>query len=137
MIWPNGLAGAVPACYNSDDHGDAGETQRAAGPLLVLRSHSPHLLGMRKRRRKKPVPLPLMMMELALASWETVGHRSLLIARGRCSPAEYSRMVLEKMSAATRSAASLSRSRRGPDWTAVLAPWHLRATANARRLRRK
>ena len=45
---------------------------------------------MTKRRRKKSVPLPLMMMELALASWETVGHRSLLIARGKCLPSEYS-----------------------------------------------
>ena len=101
----------------------------------VLRSHPTHLLGMRKRRRKKRVPLPL--MELALASWETVGRRGAMIARGKRSPAEYSRMVIEKMSATTRSAASLSRSRRAPDWTAVLAPWHLRATANARRLRRK
>jgi hypothetical protein len=94
--------------------------------------------GMGKRRRKKPALLPLMMMmELALTSWETIGRRGAMIARGKCSPAEYRRMVIEKMSAATRSAASLSRSRRGPNWTAVLAPWHLRATANARRLRRK
>jgi len=61
-----------------------------------------------------------MMMELALASWETIGRRGAMIADGRCSPAEYSRMVIEKMSAATRSAYSLSRSRRGLDWAAVL-----------------
>ena len=91
-----------------------------AAPPLVLRSHPTHLLGMRKRRRKKTVPLPLMMMELALASWETIGRRGAMIADGRCSPAEYSRMVIEKMSAATRSASSLSRSRRGLDWNGRL-----------------
>jgi hypothetical protein len=38
---------------------------------------------MRKRRLRKPVPLPLMMMELALASWETIGRRGAMIARGK------------------------------------------------------
>ena len=40
-----------------------------------------------------------------------------------------------KMSASARSASSLNRYRPSADWTAVLALWHLRATANARRLR--
>ena len=40
------------------------------------------------------------------------------MALGNCSPAEYSRMVLEKMAAATRSASVLSRSKRAPNWTA-------------------
>jgi hypothetical protein len=78
-----------------------------------------------------------MMTELAFASWETIGHRVQMMARGKCSPAEYSRMVLEKMAATTHSACMLSRSGRAPDWVAILAPWHLRATSNARRLRRK
>ena len=30
-----------------------------------------------------------MMTELAFASWETIARRSLMIARGKCSPAEY------------------------------------------------
>ena len=76
-----------------------------------------------------------MMMEMAFAPWETIGRRGQTMALGKCSPAEYSRMVLEKMAATTRSASVLSR--RTPDWVAILAPWHLRATSNARRLRRK
>jgi hypothetical protein len=95
------------------------------------------LTGNEKSRRKTPAVLPLMMTELAIASWQTIAHRSLMMARGSCSPAEYSRMVLEKMSAATRSASVLARSGQGPTWTALLAPWHVRAKVNARRLRRK
>jgi len=91
---------------------------------------------MKKRRRRKPSSMPAMMTELAFASWETIARRSLMMARGKCSPAEYSRMVLEKMSAATRSASVLARSPQISDWTTLLAPWHGRAKANARRLRR-
>ena len=36
-----------------------------------------------------------------------------------------------------RTASALARSRQTPDSTALLAPWHVRAKANARRLRRK
>jgi hypothetical protein len=90
-----------------------------------------------KLRRKTPASLPVMMTELALASWQTIAHRSLMMARGSCSHAEYSRMVLEKMSAATRSASVLAQSRQAPSWTALLAPWHVRAKSNARRLRRR
>jgi hypothetical protein len=43
--------------------------------------------------------MPVMLTELTLASWETIWYRSLIIGLGKCSPAEYSRMVLEKMSA--------------------------------------
>jgi hypothetical protein len=96
-----------------------------------------HLSGMTKRNRRRPASIPVMMMEMAFASFETVGRRSLMMACGRCSPAEYSRMVLEKMAATNRSAALLARSGKTPDWTVLLAPWHLRATSNARRLRRK
>ena len=81
--------------------------------------------------------MPVMLTELTLAPWETIWRRSLMIGLGKCSPAEYSRMVLEKMSAATRTASALALSRQTPDWTALLAPWHVRAKANARRLRRK
>ena len=76
-----------------------------------------------------------MMMEMAFASWETIGRRGQMMARGKCSPAEYSQMVLEKVAATTRSVSVLSLSRRTPDWTAVLAPWHRKAKSNARRLR--
>jgi len=78
-----------------------------------------------------------MMTELAIAFWETIAHRALLMVRGNCSPAEYSRMVLEKMSATARSAQALARSNKAPDWAAVVSPWHKRAKSNSHRLRRK
>jgi len=92
---------------------------------------------MSKKKSDPPTLLPLMMMELAWASWETVAHRSLMMAQGNCSRVEYSRMLLEKMTAARLSAASLAQSSMVPDWSAILAPWHRRATSNARRLRRR
>jgi hypothetical protein len=89
------------------------------------------------KRRHKTTALPLMLAELTMASWETIARRSLLMAQGTCSRAEYARMVAEKTAAMQRSALVLSRSRAAMDMTALLAPWHGRATANARRLRRK
>ena len=88
-------------------------------------------------RRKRNTPLPLLLAELTLASWETIRHRTLMMARGTCSPAEYSRMISEKVVAATRAASTLARARKTPKLATLLAPWHLRATSNARRLRRK
>jgi hypothetical protein len=75
-----------------------------------------------------------MMAELAVASWETIARRTALIARGRLTPAEYQRMVIEKAAALQQSAIAVMT---GRGKKAVLAPWHRRATANARRLRRK
>jgi hypothetical protein len=75
-----------------------------------------------------------MMAELAMASWETIARRTAMIARGACSPAEYQRMVIEKAAALQQSAiAVMTESGK----KAALRPWHKRATANARRLRRK
>lgn len=91
---------------------------------------------MRKSRRRPARSLPAMMLELTLASWETIGRRSLMMAQGTCSPAEYARMVREKTTALTQSASVLTRSRGAPSAAALLAPWHSKATANARRLRR-
>ena len=91
---------------------------------------------MSKRRRRKPVPLPLMAAELAFSSWETIARRTWMMAQGNCSPAEYQRMVLEKMEAACHSGLVLAFPGKGDAATALLAPWHSRATANARRLRK-
>lgn len=91
---------------------------------------------MSKPTPASPMFFPLMMMELALASWETIGRRTLMMAQGTCTTAEYSRMLLEKTVATKRSAAVMTRSGLALDWSEVMAPWHLRATANARRLRR-
>ncbi|HEY2132369.1 MAG TPA: hypothetical protein VGH36_05250 [Acetobacteraceae bacterium] len=78
--------------------------------------------------------LPAMMTELSLASWETIYRRSLLMAQGTCSAAEYQRMVIEKAVAAQASAFALMT---GRGHAAAVAPYLVRSRANARRLRRK
>ncbi|WP_264713378.1 hypothetical protein [Limobrevibacterium gyesilva] len=74
------------------------------------------------------------MTQLTAASWETIVHRSALMARGKCTPAEYRRMVIEKAAAAQAASVALLTGRRE---SAVLAPFLKRARANAKRLRRK
>ena len=88
---------------------------------------------------KKHIPpasdaLPMMMARLAVASWETIWHRSLMMAQGACTMAEYRRMAEEKAVAMQLSLAALMQ---GRDQAAVLAPFVTRARANARRLRRR
>jgi hypothetical protein len=75
-----------------------------------------------------------MMARLTLASWETVWRRSLMMAQGTCTPAEYHRMTTEKVAAVQMSMAALMN---GQGQAAVLAPFVNRTRANARRLRRK
>ena len=76
--------------------------------------------------------LPIMWTELAVASWETVWHRTALMVTGACTSTEYERMVHEKMRAVQLSGAALMAGGQAED---VLRPFHKRATANARRLR--
>jgi hypothetical protein len=85
---------------------------------------------MTKRSRN----LPVMMSQLALSSWETIFRRSLMMAQGTCSPAEYQRMVMEKSAALQASTLALMTGRGN---AAVLAPYLVRSKANARRLRQK
>jgi len=75
-----------------------------------------------------------MMAEMVMASWETIARRTAMIARGTCTPAEYQRMVLEKTAALQQSAIAMMT---GRGKKAALASWQKRASANARRLRRK
>jgi hypothetical protein len=77
--------------------------------------------------------VPLMMTELAAASFETVWHRTALMMTGACTPREYERMITEKMHALHLSTAAAVT---GESLEAVLRPFHTRATANARRLRK-
>ena len=92
------------------------------------------------RRRSRRIPglfspaLPMMMARLTLASAEVIARRGMMMMQGRCSPAEYQRMVREKMEAAQDSA---GRATRGRGLTAMLAPWEARASRNAKRLRGK
>ena len=75
---------------------------------------------------------PLMLTELAVASWETVWHRTALIATGACTNAEYEQMMQEKVNAVHLSRMALMS---GHQVQEVLRPFHVRATANAKRLR--
>ena len=79
-----------------------------------------------------PLALPLMWTELAVASWETVWHRTALMATGACSQAEYQSMVNEKMQAMTQASVALMTGRDAAD---VLNPFLNKARANAKRLR--
>jgi len=85
-------------------------------------------------RRKAPAG-PFMLAQIFLASSETIAHRWWMMATGNCSPAEYQRMVLEKLKASQQmSAAALS----GDTSLAKLfAPWYRATRRNARRLRKK
>jgi hypothetical protein len=78
--------------------------------------------------------LPAMMTHLTLSSWETIFHRSLMMAQGTLSIAECQRMVMEKAAAAQASTLALMS---GRGHAAALAPYLVRSRANARRLRRK
>ena len=89
---------------------------------------------MRKRRPGSPFALPMMTARLAAASLETIFHRMTMIAKGKCSPAEYQRMVAEKATAAQRSIAALMT---GKSLMSAMAPYSSRARANAKRLRKK
>ena len=80
------------------------------------------------------VRLPTIMTELMFASVETIARRSWMMAQGRCSPAEFARMVLEKQQALSLSGFALLR---GASAASILAPFHRGATANAKRLRRR
>ncbi len=87
------------------------------------------------RKRRTAVPLPLMMAQLTFASMETIARRTLMMARGTCSPAEYRRMVHEKARAMQISGMRAARGQ--TNLAALLTPFHGRATKNAKRLRRK
>jgi hypothetical protein len=80
-----------------------------------------------------PFALPIMWTELAVASWETIWHRTVLMTTGECSASEYQSMLSEKMRAMQQAGCALAG---GGDAEAVLRPFHKRATANAKRLRK-
>jgi hypothetical protein len=73
------------------------------------------------------------MTELMFASFETIARRSWILAQGKCSSAEFARMVLEKQQAFALSGFALLS---GASAASILVPFHRGATANAKRLRR-
>jgi hypothetical protein len=74
----------------------------------------------------------MMMAQLAIASWETIFYRSILMANGTCTAAEFRKMGFEKAEAATDAAVAFMM---GKGEAAILAPYLSRARANANRLR--
>ena len=84
--------------------------------------------------RQRTTLLPMMMFELAVASAETIAHRTWLMATGRCTPAEYALMMSEKIKAVQQTS-RLALSPRASGMT-LLAPWHRAARRNSKRLRR-
>jgi hypothetical protein len=100
-------------------------------------SHIASMKARKRPRRRTTLSLPIMIGDMTLSSLETIARRTWMMAQGRCSTAEYRRMVLEKARAAHCSASALVTSRGKDRALAVLAPWHSRAKANARRLRKK
>jgi hypothetical protein len=90
---------------------------------------------MKRRKSDTIANLPVIMAELTFNSWLTILRRTQLIAEGKCTPAEYRRMVVEKAGAARASFRAMTTPGM-PDPGAVLNPWLIRAKANAKRLRR-
>ena len=88
---------------------------------------------MKKHTPDTAYALSLMMGRLAMASWETIWRRSLMMAQGTCTPAEYQRMAMEKAAAVQQ---SMVAAMTGQKNSAVLAPFVSRTRANVRRLRR-
>jgi hypothetical protein len=92
---------------------------------------------MKSRGRRKSVSLPFLLTNLTLASWETIGRRTMMAAQNQCSLAEYQRMIHEKALAAAESGMRLLQSGGRASMSSLLAPWYKRAAANAKRLRTK
>lgn len=98
---------------------------------------------MKKRRmprRRTATSLPMMFVQMATASVETIARRTGMMATGRCSAAEYQRMVAEKAKAAMETAAVLAKpgaAKRKTTASKAIAPWHRAVVANAKRLRKK
>jgi hypothetical protein len=84
--------------------------------------------------RASPFLLPAMMAQLAMASWETIMRRSMMMVQGTCSPDEYHRMTSEKVAAVQTSMMALARGRGHAE---MLAPFASRSQANVKRLRRE
>ena len=76
---------------------------RARGNLPLVSGHAiSHFRCMRKQSPTSPFALPMMMTHLTFASWETIFHRTMMMAQGTCSAAEYQRMGMEKAAAVAR-----------------------------------
>ena len=85
--------------------------------------------------RRSHSSTPRLFAELGVASAETIARRMMLMGTGRCSHAEYRKMVTEKVAATQSSWLELAFSPWAA-WSAMLIPYHRAARRNARRLRK-
>lgn len=92
---------------------------------------------MPRRKRSTALAFPLMAAQVGMASFEVIARRTMMMATGACSPAEYRKMVAEKKATAASSAATLLRTGGRASAKSLLAPWHKGVTANVKRLRKK
>jgi len=79
-----------------------------------------------------PFSWPLLLTDLSIASWETIMHRTRMMADGSCTIGEYQRMATEKLAAMQSAAIALAT---GQGHVAAVQPFLSEARANARRLR--
>lgn len=86
--------------------------------------------------RRSRSTAPRLLAELGAASAETIARRMMLMGSGRCTRAEYRKMVTEKVAAAQSSWLEMAFSPWAM-WSAMLQPYHRAARRNARRLRTK
>ena len=95
--------------------------------------------GMRGRR-DRAVDAAAARIEAELGpvrAWVNNAMSTVVSRADRITPAEYRRMVSEKATAAYLTGLSLASGTHKCSVAALLDPWHSRATANAKRLRRK
>jgi len=88
---------------------------------------------MKKHPDDSPMAVATLLTQLAMASWETMFHRTVMMVQGTCSPAEYQRMTTEKVAAMQQSMLALAT---GRGQAAALVPFVTRTRANVRRLRK-
>jgi hypothetical protein len=88
------------------------------------------------KRRRRNTSFPFKLAQLGFASMEVIARRTLLMAGGTCSPAEYRRMVQEKIAAASASGTRLLTSGGQASAAALISPWHRKAMSNVKRLRK-
>lgn len=82
-----------------------------------------------------PFTVPLMFADLTINACETIAQRAALIMTGRCTEAEYRRMVVEKAETAHASLTALAGATPLHAFEAAMTPWLRSVKANAKRLR--
>lgn len=91
--------------------------------------------AMRKRNKAANADLPLTIFQMAMSSAETIARRSWMMASGTCPPAEYRRMILEKLNATQQMGVAMVS--KNATVEKLLKPWHRGVRRNVKRLRKR